>query len=74
MRASAVRGLAQATAPALACPLLIACSADADDRVREAAQEGLTRLEKDGARVVPLRPVSAAETAASSKVPGFIGH
>jgi HEAT repeat protein len=74
VRASAVMGLAQAAAPALAAPLLIASSADLDARVREAAQQGLEQLEKDGARVVPLlRAVNTAEPAVA-KEPAFIGH
>jgi HEAT repeat protein len=74
VRASAVQGLVQAAAPALAAPLLIACSADADERVRAAAQAALEQLEKDGGRVVPLlRALSAAEPA-QAKVPAFIGH
>jgi hypothetical protein len=75
VRASAVQVLVQAAGPALAGPLLIACSADSDAQVRAAAQQALARLDRDGARVVPLRGVgSVDQPAAAPKLPAFIAH
>jgi HEAT repeat protein len=88
VRVLAVAALGRCAPPAVAAPVLIACSTDREPVVRDAAEEALLQLEYGEARISLVRTQSepggpdrsrahsspVADPQKPTKEPAFIGH